>query len=118
MQRHMRRFGMVAVAVLAMGATAAEGQTAFVPQTDTHLTAETGPDARITDADGRTVLLRGINVVQIGDYFQNDPAQPARFDLTEQDFADIAASGCRSTASVVGRAATAAAAVTDPSNGC
>lgn len=93
MQRHMRRFGMVAVAVLAMGATAAEGQTAFVPQTDTHLTAETGPDARITDADGRTVLLRGINVVQIGDYFQNDPAQPARFDLTEQDFADIAASG-------------------------
>lgn len=90
--------GRLAAMVIGVGLAAAvtvpaAGQDAFVPQTLTHLSAETGAGARITDTLGRTVILRGINVVQIGDYFQNDPTQPARFDLAEQDFADIAASG-------------------------
>ena len=39
--------------------------------------------------DGREVLLRGINVQQLGDYFQADPAQPTTFPLTRADFAGI-----------------------------
>lgn len=65
----------------------------FQPQVAKFLTAIRGAAPRIADEDGRTVIFRGINVVQIGDYFQNDPMQPPRFDLTEQDFADIAALG-------------------------
>ncbi len=62
-------------------------------QTDVYLTAETGSAPRIADSTGRTVIFRGINVVQIGEYFQQDPKKPPRFELTEQDFADIAALG-------------------------
>jgi len=65
----------------------------FQPQTLSFLTAVTGSAPRIADEHGRTIIFRGINVVQIGDYFQNDNNQPPRFDLSRQDFADIAALG-------------------------
>ncbi len=68
-------------------------QPGFTPQVESFLTASTGAAPRMADELGRTVIFRGINVVQIGDYFQNDPALPPRFDLSEQDFADIAALG-------------------------
>ena len=53
------------------------------------LTVERGDDPAITDTQGREVLLRGINVNQLGDYFQADPKQPTTFPLTEEDFARI-----------------------------
>jgi endoglycosylceramidase len=50
-------------------------------------------DGRIVDADGRTVLLRGINVNQLAEYAQNHPGFPTTLPLTEADLAGIAAQG-------------------------
>lgn len=47
----------------------------------------------ITDVNGRTVLLRGINVNQLNDYAINDPALPTVTPLTRTDFAGMAALG-------------------------
>ncbi|HEX8086667.1 MAG TPA: cellulase family glycosylhydrolase [Solirubrobacteraceae bacterium] len=57
------------------------------------LTVEPGDDAAIVDDDGRQVLLRGLNVNQLGDYYQADPALPTTMPLTERDFEQIAALG-------------------------
>jgi hypothetical protein len=66
---------------------------------------EPAPPGRITvrrDADGSAVLadqtgaqvvLRGVNVNQLGEYYAADPALPTVEPLTEQDFADIASLG-------------------------
>jgi endoglycosylceramidase len=57
------------------------------------LQVERGGDPAIVDAQGREVLLRGINVNQLGDYFQADPKQRTVFPLTDEDFAGIARLG-------------------------
>jgi endoglycosylceramidase len=57
------------------------------------LTVERGDDAAIVDEAGRQVLLRGLNVNQLGDYYQADPALPTTMPLTERDFEEIAALG-------------------------
>ena len=57
------------------------------------LTVERGDDAAIVDEDGRQVLLRGLNVNQLGDYYQADPALPTTIPLAERDFEEIAALG-------------------------
>ena len=82
----MRRLVLVSLAAaLAMAAPAA----AELPP----LAVERGEDPAIVDDAGREVLLRGINVQQLGDYFQADPAQKTVFPLTEEDFAQIARLG-------------------------
>ena len=48
---------------------------------------------RITDGAGNQVLLRGVNVNQLVDFYRPRPNVPATRPLTEQDFADIAAVG-------------------------
>jgi endoglycosylceramidase len=57
------------------------------------LHATRGADARIVDDLGRTVVLRGVNVNGLGDYYQEDPNLPATLPLTEPDVASIAAHG-------------------------
>ena len=52
-----------------------------------------GPQARVADAHGRQVLLRGANDNQLGDYYQADPALPSTVPLTESDFAQMAQLG-------------------------
>ncbi len=49
--------------------------------------------AVLADQRGAQVILRGINVNQLGDYYAADPEVPTVEPLTEQDFADIAAMG-------------------------
>jgi len=44
-------------------------------------------------SDGRQVLLRGVNVNQLGDYWQQSPALPPTVPLTSDDFAGIHALG-------------------------
>ncbi len=86
----MLRFAATVALLLvaaALGATAASA--ADLPR----LSVERGDDAAIVDDGGREVLLRGINVQQLGDYFQADPAQKTTFPLTEEDFAGIAKLG-------------------------
>lgn len=50
-------------------------------------------DGRIVDGHDRAVLLRGVNVNQLGDYFTPNPAVPATVPLTAEDFEHIAALG-------------------------
>jgi endoglycosylceramidase len=49
--------------------------------------------ARIVDVGGRQVLLRGVNVNQLVDYYAQDPALPTVQPLSEADFADMARLG-------------------------
>lgn len=53
--------------------------------------SDSGP--RIGDENGALVTLRGVNVNQLGEYFQRDPKLPSARPLEEQDFTDIAALG-------------------------
>jgi hypothetical protein len=50
-------------------------------------------DGRISDGYGNTVLLRGVNVNQLVDFYQPRPEVPATEPLTEADFAQIASYG-------------------------
>src|SRR4029079_15425024 len=47
----------------------------------------------IGDVTGRRVLLRGVNVNQLVDYYLRDPAVPAPQKATDADFAQIASYG-------------------------
>jgi endoglycosylceramidase len=60
-----------------------------------------GADARIEDSSGRQVLLRGVNVNQLGDYYRGSPALDPTIPLTEQDFVDIARVGFDSVRLIV-----------------
>ena len=57
------------------------------------LAVERGADAAIVDESGRQVLLRGVNVNQLGDYYAYDPARPTIVPLARQDFAGMAKLG-------------------------
>ena len=77
---------LLAVVVVVTSAAAAHGAPP-------RLSVERGDDAAIVGEGGRQVLLRGLNVNQLGDYFQADPGLPTTIPLTERDFEEIAALG-------------------------
>ena len=60
------------------------------------LHATHGAKAAIRDRRGAQVLLRGVNVNQLGEYFQARPDLPPTVPLTERDFRDIARLGFNS----------------------
>ena len=67
----MRRvIGFLVVALLTVGATTALAGPESAGPALPHLRVE---KQRIVDDAGRTVLLRGVNVNQLGDYFQANP---------------------------------------------
>lgn len=57
------------------------------------LSAVRGDDARIVDSAGRQVLLRGVNVNQLVDFYAKRPEVEAVRPLTEADFAAMAETG-------------------------
>ena len=59
----------------------------------TWLTAVRGAEAGVYDDAGRQVLLRGVNLNHLGDYFQSHPALPTVADLDDTDWDDLAADG-------------------------
>ena len=77
---------IVAAVVLAVPSLAA----AAAPEL---LHAVRGDAPRIADAGGRQVLLRGVNVNQLGDYYRANPALDPVVPLRQADFAQIAAVG-------------------------
>jgi hypothetical protein len=48
---------------------------------------------RIIDDLDRDVLLRGVNITSLGEYWQGDPAQPPTMPTTDQDWRAMAAAG-------------------------
>ncbi|MGN8551899.1 UNVERIFIED_CONTAM: glycoside hydrolase family 5 protein [Microbacterium sp. SLM126] len=88
---------IASVAVIALGVTvlvpvslgaAAPDETAEPPTG--MLRAE---DERIVDGDGNQVLLRGVNVNQLVDFYRPDPQVEATRPLTDEDFAGMAEQG-------------------------
>ncbi len=90
----MAVFAVVAAAGMAQGAPAQRQQGSPV-QVDRPLHVVRGApgQARIADDRGRQVLLRGVNVNQLGDYYQTYPDLEPTFPLTERDFERIASLG-------------------------
>src|SRR3954451_23263620 len=81
----MRRIFLLALLALGIITPAADGMP--------RLQAIRGDSPAIVTADGRQVLLRGVNVNQLGDYWQQRPDIPATLPLSEDDFAGIQALG-------------------------
>src|SRR3954468_7628890 len=81
----MRRIAMIAILVLAAVVPAAQAMP--------RLHATRGSTPAILTGDGRQVLLRGVNVNQLGDYWQQRPDIPATLPLSEQDFEAMRARG-------------------------
>jgi len=57
------------------------------------LHATRGVDAGIYDAQGRQVLLRGVNVNALGDYYQGNPSYPQVLPVDDSHFAEMARYG-------------------------
>ena len=86
----MRRIALLLVLALAASTAAAVAPaSAALPR----LHAVRGDSPAVLTSGGGQVLLRGVNVNQLGDYWQQRPDIPATLPLTEQDFAGIHALG-------------------------
>lgn len=83
---------LLAAAVLACSAAGGASAAAPVPLPRLDVSHE-GDRPVVVDALGRQVVLRAINVNQLGDYFQADPKQATTFPLADEDFARIASLG-------------------------
>jgi endoglycosylceramidase len=81
----------LAAAIVLGPSTAAKAAGSADPLRPLHATR--GEDPAIEDDRGRQVLLRGVNVNQLGDYFRGHPALPTVIPLRERDFARIARLG-------------------------
>ena len=57
------------------------------------LHVERGERPRFVDESGREVLLRGVNVNALGEYYQADPKLPSTIPLTNDDWAQMASLG-------------------------
>ncbi|MFI7107093.1 glycoside hydrolase family 5 protein [Nonomuraea sp. NPDC050227] len=82
---------VVAAAALALPLLQPGATTAQPPPRTPGLTLSA--DRRIVDADGNEVLLRGVNVNQLEDYFQQFQDKAVTRPLTEADFAGMARMG-------------------------
>jgi endoglycosylceramidase len=95
-----RNRSIAALGVIALlGLTGAQGAGARSSLPRLH--AESGESPAIVAADGRQVLLRGVNDNQLGDYFQQRPDIPATAPLTRADMASISALGMNSVRLIV-----------------
>ncbi|MGZ4718752.1 MAG: glycoside hydrolase family 5 protein, partial [Acidimicrobiales bacterium] len=57
------------------------------------LHATRGTDARVLDDQGRQVLLRGVNLNVLGDYYQANPDYPTVIPATDADWAEMQSHG-------------------------
>lgn len=89
--------GVLITAPAASSAAAGPDRQAELPR----LHATTGAKAAVVDARGATVLLRGVNVNGLGEYFQANPAYAPTIPLTRDDFHDIAQLGFNSVRLIV-----------------
>lgn len=71
----------------------AAGPPAFVAAAPLRAVARPGNAGILTDANGREVLLRGVNVNSLGEYWQFDPTLPTVFPFEEADMDFLASLG-------------------------
>ena len=71
------------------------------PRVLSRLHATHGANAAIVNERGAEVLLRGVNVNQLGEYFQANPDLPPTVPLSRDDFRDIAKLGFNSVRLIV-----------------
>lgn len=83
------------LSALAVGPTEASGDRRG-PEPPRALHAVRGEQARIVDSRGAQVLLRGVNVNQLADYYQGSPSWPTVERLRRGDFRRIARLGMNS----------------------
>lgn len=88
---------LLVLAVVAAACAPAPPTPVDDPGTSTELTqlrvADPGPSARIVDAHGRQVQLRGTNLNHLGDYFQPYPQLPTVLPVTDTDWDEVVARG-------------------------
>ena len=91
----------MALVVGALGCSSAEETRQPTAPAGQDLPALRVEDHRIVDDQDRTVLLRAVNVNQLGDYFQARPDIPPAIPLTRSDIEQIAALGFNSIRLIV-----------------
>jgi len=87
---------LAGVFVLASGWASAAAESAKAPLP--HLQIK---DRRVVDDNGSVVILRGVAVNQLGDYFQANTMVPSTIPLQRRDFRQIASLGCNSVRLIV-----------------
>jgi endoglycosylceramidase len=92
--RALAAVAALSAALLTPTAAHASPRSADGPMPRLHATH--GKKAAIRDQHGAQVLLRGVNVNQLGEYFQASPSLPPTVPLTKDDFHDIARLGFNS----------------------
>ncbi|GAA4373669.1 glycoside hydrolase family 5 protein [Nocardioides caricicola] len=90
---------LVASSLVTVPALGAAAQAADRPLPRLHATH--GSAAAVRDTSGAQVLLRAVNVNQVGEYFQANPELPPTVPLTEDDFREIARVGFNSVRLIV-----------------
>lgn len=81
----------VLITAALLGCAAGSAAADVAPPRALHATR--GPNPAIHDDRGREVLLRGVNVNQLGDYYRANPALDTVVPLARHDFRQIAALG-------------------------
>lgn len=88
---------VASIAVIAVGVTVlmplAPGSAAPADDANPPAGMLRAQEDRIVDGDGNDVLLRGVNVNQLVDFYRPDPDVEATRPLTDDDFAGMAAQG-------------------------
>jgi endoglycosylceramidase len=97
--RALRAAFLLAVIISILPGPGKAGSRGFEPgDAPPHLHVE---DRRIVDGNGSTVILRGVAINQLGDYFQANPDVPSTLPLTRRDFEQMAALGLNSVRLIV-----------------
>lgn len=91
----------VTLAALVATTTPAASETPVLRAAMPPLHALRGDNARLVDGRGRTVLLRGVNVNGLGEYYQEWADLPALLPLTEDDFGGMEAIGLNAVRLIV-----------------
>src|SRR6478735_7896871 len=97
----VRTLAVTAALLATLVAVPPAAQAADRPTPLPRLHATHGSSAAVRDASGAQVLLRGVNVNQVGEYFQANPDLPPTVPLTQDDFHDIAQLGFNSVRLIV-----------------
>jgi endoglycosylceramidase len=92
---------LVAVLALCTTTLAAPAAGADESRPLPRLHATHGKHAAIVDERGATVLLRGVNVNQLGEYYRANPSYEPTIPLTRDDFRGISAAGFNTVRLVV-----------------